>query len=237
MTRGRRRSKREPEPTNREADPRTDDVAREAARLVESGREPTVRSAIRAARRRLDAWDAPVPSVGRVREHARSMAMAEQGEAGYVASILDVLAVAAEVMDVLEHAFLGCETALVGRAARGQIDSGVVLHIRLYSEAPIGEIARALVEHDYEEPEFETLTTRVGVLEQIRFDAEGEDVAVLRVPPSVASADRRVDLVTGRRTEILELAALQDVLEEAEEVDGEDVPGESGSDEGPSGPA
>jgi len=217
MERFRRRRRRRARRSDRPLDPRTDEVAREAARLVEAGHEATVRGAILAATRILDAWDVPRPSVGRVREHARSMALEEQGVEGYVESILELWSIAEEVMAVLEHALPDVETALVGRSARGQIDAGVVLRIRAYTDHPIGELAAALVEHGFEEPEFETLATRVGLLDQIRFLAEGEEVAVIRVPRS-AAIDPRTDLVTGRRTDFLDLERLRERLGEEEDA-------------------
>lgn len=56
-------------------DSRTDAIAREAARLIESGRADTLGQAIRAAAEGLGFHDAELPSHGRVRRHAQALAM------------------------------------------------------------------------------------------------------------------------------------------------------------------
>lgn len=204
-------------------DPRTDEIAREAARLIDEGIEPTVRSGILGAVRRFDAWDAPRPSAGRVREHARSMAMEELGESGYTASVREVWRAAEEVMAVLEQELADADTELVGRVVRGQIDAGFVIHVRVHTDHAIGEIAQALVDHDFEEPDFDTVTTESGVvLDQIRFLDDIEEIAVLRVPKSMRS-DRRRDIVRGKRIDVLDLGELRRRLAEDARADDDDA--------------
>ncbi len=191
-------------------DPRTDEVAREAAGLLDDRDAASISEAIEQATNALDAWDAPRPSRGRIREHARALAMQRLGEAGYAESVRAVLREAEEIMTVLEHE-LGDETRLVGRAARGQIDAGVVVHVRVHTDRDIGEIAEVLVAHDLPEPEFEGVETRVGKLDRIRFEEDGVDIAVIRVPPELR-CDRSLDLVTGKRIESIGLDALRELL-------------------------
>jgi len=192
-------------------DPRTDEVAREAAKRLHEGDATSVFDAIEQATNALDAWGAPRPGRGRVRQHARAIAMQTLGETGYAESVRAVLREAEEIMTVLEHE-LGDETRLVGRAARGQIDAGVVVHVRVHTDRDIGEIAEVLVAHDLPEPEFETVDTRVGTLERVRFEEDGVDIAVIRVPPE-SKCDRDRDLVTGKRIESIGLDALRKLLE------------------------
>ncbi len=191
---------------------RSDAVAREAARRLEDGKSRSIHDAIESAMRDLDAWDVPRPSRGRVREHARSIAMEALGEAGYYARVADVWRVAVELMDVLESGLRDVETVLVGRAARGQIDGGVVLHIRAYTERPVSDLAEVLVEHGYEEPEFETIETRIGPLQQLRLTEDERELAITRVPRA-HSTDTSTDLVTGKAIDVVDLETLAARLE------------------------
>ena len=54
-------------------DPRTDAIAREAARLIESSRGANIGQAIRAAADALGFRDAQLPGHGRVRQHAQAL--------------------------------------------------------------------------------------------------------------------------------------------------------------------
>jgi hypothetical protein len=118
-------------------DPRTDAIAREAARLIESSRAANIGEAIRAAADALGFRDAERPGPGRVRQHARALAMQALGDTGYAESVRRVWAVAERVMTVLDQAMPHADPLLVGRAAQGLIDGGVTVHVRLYTHAPI----------------------------------------------------------------------------------------------------
>ena len=178
-------------------DPRTDDIAREAARLIESGRVENIGEAIRVAADTLGYRNAELPGRGRVRAHARALAMQALGDAGYAQSVRRVWEGAERLMTVLHHAWPDADTLLVGRAAQGQIDGGVTVHVRLYTEAAIGAVAEALVEYGYDEPAFETANTRLGRLSRIRLEDDGLELVVTRCLPHMAGvADR--DLFSGK---------------------------------------
>jgi len=179
------------------ADKRTDQIAREAARLIETGKAGTVGEAIRLAADALHLRDAPMPGHGRVRKHAQGMAMQAMGERAYRQSIRDVWSVAEQILTVLEQSQSGGSPLLVGRAVKGQIDAGVTLHVRVYTRRPIREIVESLVGYGYEEPTFETADTRFGRLDRIRFQEEGCQVVLTRCLPEMAGQSNR-DLFTGR---------------------------------------
>lgn len=187
-------------------DPRTDAIAREAARLLDSGRAASVGEAIRAAAEALGFRDAEPPGPGRVRKHARGLAMQALGSDGYAEAVREVWRAAERLMAVLEQAMPDVKTVLAGRAAEGLIDGGVTLNLRLYTSEPIAEIAQALVDFGYEEPVFGTADTRHGRMDRMRLVDEGLEIALIRCPPHLA-AD--ADLFTGRPVRTATLAELR----------------------------
>ncbi|MDY7109223.1 MAG: hypothetical protein SYC29_11365 [Planctomycetota bacterium] len=178
-------------------DARTDQIAREAARLIEAGKARTVGEAIRLAADALRLKQAPMPGHGRVRKHAQGMAMQAMGERAYRQSIEHVLNVAEQLLTVLEQGEPEGPAVVVGRAAKGQIDAGVTLHLRVYTRRPIREIVEHLVAFGYEEPSFETADTRFGRLDRVRFSEEGCEVALTRCLPEMI-AHKDFDLFTRR---------------------------------------
>jgi hypothetical protein len=172
-------------------DDRTDAIAREAARLIETGRTSDVDEAVRIAARALGAEDAPRPGPGRVRRHAQAMAMQALGSAAYADRVGAILDVAEALLTSIEHALPDAEAVLVGRAARG------TLHVRVYTDRRIADVADALVRLGYEEPAFETAHTRRGRFDRLKFVEEGIDVVVTRCPAAMAR-ERLRDLFTGR---------------------------------------
>lgn len=196
-------------------DPRTDNIAREAARLLEAGRCAGIDEAIRTAAGVLGLHGVELPGRGRVRKHARARAMQALGEEGYAESVRDVWRAAERLMTVLSEAMPDCTVLLAGRAAEGLIDAGVTVHVRLYAEAPIGAVAQALVDFGYDEPAFETAATRLGRLDRLRLadgdlelvvtrclphmvDRAGLDLFTAK-PVKTAALDRVRSLIAGRR--------------------------------------
>ncbi len=178
-------------------DHRTDAIAAEAARLLDAGRAADIDDAIRTAAELLGYEHAPLPGAGRVRNHARALAMQSLGEEGYRESVRAVWEIAERLMTVLEEAMPDADQLLVGRAAEGLIDAGVTVHIRLYTEESIGEVARTLVEYGYDEPAFETAETRLGRLSQLKLVDDGIEIVVTRLLPHMAGPEK-VDLFTGK---------------------------------------
>ena len=189
-------------------DSRTDDIAREAARLMASSRTGTIGEAIRAAASALGYHDVDLPGKGRVRKHAQGLAMQALGSEGYAQSVADVWRAAERVMTVLTEAIPDAEPLLAGRAARGLIDAGVTLHVRVYTHASIGDVAQTLVDFGYEEPGFETAATRFGRLDRLRLTDEGIEIIVTRCPPDVVG-QTAVDLFTGKPVTTVKLAELR----------------------------
>lgn len=188
-------------------DPRTDAIAREAARLIESIRSRSVGEAIRAAASALGYQDAPLPGHGTVRKHAQAQAMQALGKQGYAESVREVLRAAGRIMTVLDEAIPDSVPLLVGRAAQGLIDGGVTVHVRLYTRVSIGDVAQTLVEFGYDEPGFETAETRLGRLDRLVLDDDGIPVVVTRCLPDMVGRSG-VDLFTGRP---IHTATLEDV--------------------------
>lgn len=178
-------------------DPRTDDIAREAARLIETSRVSSIPEAIRAAAETLGYRDAELPGHGRVRKHAQAMSMQALGDVGYTESVLDVLRAAERLMTVLAELLPESDALLVGRAADGHIDAGVRLHVRLYTQTPIGEVAGLLVSFGYDEPAFETVNTRLGRLNRLILDDNGLELVVTRCLPRMAE-NAHLELFRGR---------------------------------------
>jgi plasmid stabilization system protein ParE len=191
----------------------SDRIAREAARLFETGRAESVQDAIRAAAERLGAAGGgalrgPMPGPGRVRQHIRAMAMQEQGGEAYAASVRGIMGLAEEVMTLLESAFDDVHTMLAGRAAKGLIEGGAELHIRLYTRRPAPAIAAALVAQGYEEPVFETAETRFGRADRLRIVEDGVQIILTRcLPDWTAKAGR--GLFSGRPIEVVDLDGLR----------------------------
>ncbi|MHC4083277.1 MAG: hypothetical protein ACYS15_13075 [Planctomycetota bacterium] len=195
-------------------DPRTDAIAREAARLIQSSRASSIGEAIRVAADMLGIRDAELPGHGRVRKHAQALSMQALGDVGYADSVRRVWQVAERVMTVLDQAMPRADPLLVGRAAQGRIDGGVTVHVRLYTDAPIGDVAAALVEFGYDEPSFETANTRLGRLNRVRLEDDGLELVLTRCLPSMAgSADR--DLFSGRPITTATLAQVRRKLAES----------------------
>lgn len=189
----------------------TDRIAREAARLVETGRISTVHEAIRVASEHLGDGYAPLPSVHRVRQHARAMSMQALGDAGYTGSVREMWVAAEQIMATLELLIGQCTCMLMGRAAEGLIDAGLIVHVRLYTDAKVSEIVAVLDEMEIDSPAVTTADTKVGRLNQIGFTDQGRQFILTRIPKSIGCATDR-DLFSGQRVAAIDLTALRDRL-------------------------
>lgn len=185
-----------------------DALAREAARLFSLGRVDSIDSAIHAARLNLNDREAPTPSHNLVRRHIQGMSMQALGAEGYAENVNRVLSIAEECMTALEQAFPEVRTLLVGRAARGHIDGDANLHIRLYTNTPLPDIAQALVDFGYDEPAFETIESRHGRLSRLILTDQDCRLLLTRVPPHLV-AESRTDLFHDRPVDTLTLEQLR----------------------------
>ncbi len=192
-------------------DPQTDQIAREAARLIETGGAESIDAAIHAAASALNLQDVPLPGQGRVRKHAQAMSMQALGDAGYAESVRNVWEIAEQLMTALEQAMPDEPTLLVGRAAKGQIDAGVTIHLRIYTKSQIAEIGQVLVDFGYNEPTFETVDATVGRLNRIRLTEDGLEIVLTRCLPEMIK-DAQVDLFKGEPIETVTLGELREML-------------------------
>ncbi|MCX5639202.1 MAG: hypothetical protein NT059_00075 [Planctomycetota bacterium] len=174
-----------------------DRIARRAAALLAAGAEPDIHHAIKNAAFTLGfSRGAPIPNESEVRKHLQGMAQESLGDAEYRDRVQGTMALAAEMMDLLERGFSGL-TLLAGRGARGHFDGGAEIHIRLYAHAELSDIAQLLVDVGFEEPSFETIETKHGRANRVRTSMDGVTLVVVRCLPEWWS-DHEHDLVTGR---------------------------------------
>ena len=195
-----------------QSDIQTDNIAREAARLIHAGEVEQIDAAIHSAAASLGACDAELPRHGLVRSHAQGMAMQTLGKEGYEQSIQNIWETAEQLMTLLEQALPDAQTLLVGRAAKGQIDAGVTVHVRLYTKSSITDIAQIITEFEYNEPTFDTVDTTVGKLNRICFNDDGVEVVVTRCLPEMFK-NAKQDLFKDQPIETLTLDELRAKLE------------------------
>lgn len=211
MTQKRDKASTRQTPRQNQGRQRRDQIAREAARMIETGSAEDISEAIRRAADRIGYGDGTLPGAKRVRQHAQGMAMQALGREGYEARRHGIRQLAEEIMTTLEEGLPGVETLLMGRAALGHIDAGVTLQIRLYTRQSEAELAAALVAHGYEEPVFDTVDTSYGRVNRIRFVEDGIDVVLSICPPALRVAPE-TDMFTGKSVASLTLPALRRTL-------------------------
>ena len=195
-----------------QSDIQTDNIAREAARLIHTGEVEHIDAAIHSAAASLGDSKAELPRHGLVRSHAQGMAMQTLGKEGYDQSVRNIWETAEQLMTLLEQALADAQTLLVGRAAKGLIDGGVTVHVRLYTRSQITEIAQVLTEFHYDEPSFDTVDTIVGKLNRICFKDDGIAVVVTRCLPEMYK-NAKQDLFKDQPIETLTLDELRQKLE------------------------
>lgn len=193
-------------------DAHSDEIAREAARLMQTGRAKDIDDALHRAAESLGYERTHLPGHGRVRKHAQAMAMQAMGDAAYHELRVKIWRIAEQVMTCFEHTMPEAMCEFVGRAAEGLIDAGVTIHIRLYTRHSDVELAKVLLDFGYDEPQFQTIETRFGRMQQIRFTEEGVEVALTRVMPELASKAAK-DLVTDKPIEKLSLSELRRLID------------------------
>lgn len=189
---------------------RNDRLAREAAQLYHEGKTDTVADAIRLAIQKYGVEGDP-PSQGRVRKHIQALSMQAMGSAAYAQAIKNRLRAAEQFMSALDDHYAGVPMFLVGRAAKGHLDGDTVLHVRIYTDAPIEDLVDTLVELGYDEPTFETADTRFGKLNRLRFIDDDATLLLTRCLPAMLK-DVPKDLHTGAPLATLTLKQLRDRL-------------------------
>jgi hypothetical protein len=188
-----------------------DEAARRAARLFRAGRSDSVAKAIdEALLRSRPGTRRPPESL--VRRHIEGLDEEELGQAGHARSVRALRETIAEWMETL--AALPGEPAvhLVGRAAAGELDGDLDVHLRIATDLPIGELAATLVAHGAPEPEFSSVHGPYGDFDRITFDEPPLRIRITRCPPRTAAVPDR-DLVTGRPQPAVELHAFRRSIE------------------------
>ncbi len=186
--------------------PTSDDLARSAARLLLEGRCATINEALDHAEHHLGSASRPAFSL--VRRHWQGLLQQQSGEAGYAAYTRSVWVVAEEVLSSLATVCDDAPVYLVGRGARGQIDGPVLLTVRVYTTLAATDLARELVTLGYADPAFETLETRHGRLDGLRFEEEGMEILVIRCQPELLTDVDR-NLFTEGRIERVDVDAVR----------------------------
>jgi hypothetical protein len=173
------------------SDQRTNEIAFEAARLLDDGAVEEISAAVRAAVDQLGHHDAPRPSEGRIRKHLQALSMSAVGAEAYGEDVKRILATVEQIMALVDLLFDDVESMLVGRGALGLVDGPTALHVRLYTRRPLRDIATVLVAHGYTDPAFETADTRLGRMDRMRLEDDGVEVILTRcMPEHRATSDR-----------------------------------------------
>lgn len=188
-----------------------DAVARRAARLFRAGRCPSVAASIDEALRRARPG-LPRPPESLVRRHLEGLGEQEHGEAGHEESLRAIRESIAEWMETLAGLPGEPPVHLVGRAAAGELEGDLDVHLRVATDLPIGEIAATLVAHGAPEPDFSSVHGPFGDFDRVRFDEPPLRIRVTRCPPRTSAVPDR-DLVTGRPQAALDLAAFRRAMD------------------------
>ena len=186
------------------------EVARVAAAILRDKRATTIVDAIRVAAERAGCSPQAI-AVSDVRQHLRAMALESLGDVGYGRHVAEVLTKAEEVMTLLSTLSGEPSTALVGRAARRDIDGDPTCRVRVWTDETIGEIAALVVAAGYNEPAFATIESRFGRLSQLVFADDNVELRVTRCPVA-AGVPRDLDFKTGQRVASLTLDSLRQVI-------------------------
>jgi len=190
----------------------TDRIAHQAAVLLDQGVTDHVSRAIAMAADSLNLHAHTRPSNSAVRQHAQAMRMQRLGSAGYAQDQRSLLVSVEELMTALDLA--GIESTLMGRAAAGNVDGDIKVHLRLYTDRSMQELAQCLVEFGYAEPSFHTAQSAHGPLNRITVVENNVPIIMTRCPNSLR-IDRHVDLFTGRALACASLSELRKRLADA----------------------
>lgn len=193
------------------ADLERDEVACRAARLFRAGRATTVREAIdEALRRGRDG--APRPPESLVRRHLEALGEEREGPGGHAASLRATRESIAEWMETLAALPGDPPVHVVGRAAAGELEGDVDVHLRVATDLPIGDLAATLVAHGAPEPIFSSVHGPFGDFDRLTFDEPPLRIRITRCPPKTAATPDR-DLVTGRPQAALDLESFRRTID------------------------
>lgn len=190
----------------------TDRIAQEAARLFDEGQFQSLDAAIRKAADILKLGHVRLPTHGHVRKHVQGRSMQSMGAEAYRNSIVEVWQHAEELMTILEDH----DPYLMGRAAKGLVDAGVSLHIRLFTSSRMSDIAQRLEDFGFEEGQFGTADTRYGRFDKLSLQDQGSEITIIRCAPHQRDLVG-FDLFTKKPLESVSLVELRQRIAAAEQ--------------------
>ena len=122
-----------------------DILARRAAALIRDGRATTVFEAIKQAQASPEVPADARVTPAQVRRHLEAMNMAREGWDGWQQQKQARLEEVEQFLALLEHLFdrLG-KVRIAGRAARGEVDPGDNVHVRLWVDRDLAEVMEAM---------------------------------------------------------------------------------------------
>ena len=181
-------------------------LARRAAEMLRDGMAGSIPEAIGQARREPGGRDCPPPSIEQVRRHVDAMEMARLGLETWADNRRVRLEEVDQFLATLEFYLEGVVLRIAGKSARGEIDEGARVHIRVWVDDELDSVVRILD------------AGGLGPLE----------VASRRVDPKIASGLRRLStlLVRGEHVDfIISLCPLRDIVTIGRNlVTGSDIP-------------
>lgn len=194
-------------------DSRIDLLAQHAARLFHEGSAATINDAIRTAIQETGWTLVPAPPKSLVRRHVQGLTLQTIGLEAYEQRIIDFWLLALDVLIL----FQDCAPRLLGRAAKGQIDGGATIYIRVFSDQRIGWLADRAAAHFGIDPEFSTADSpHFGRFDRMTIEIESQQIVITRCPMS-RSELIDVDLFTARPIASLTIDDLEARLRSARE--------------------
>ena len=190
----------------------TNQIARMAAELLAKDSTSSIDEAAQAARSQLGLLEVPLPSRGLVRQHCRAWAQALLGEQGYKNSIKEKLVVIAQLADSLLYIKPEIRIMVMGRAAQSLFDGPGRIHLRLFTDDELVDLAERLVTLGYEEPSFHTVETQYGRMSQLHFRESSLDFCLTMIRGSIRFNEQE-DLFTGKRVASVQAQDLQAMIE------------------------
>ena len=121
-----------------------DQIARRAAELLRDGLAGDIQEAVDQARRAAGGLTGPPPGRDQVRRHLEAMQMSRAGWTGWHADRLERLQELEQFLATMEHFLDPLEIRVAGRAAKGELDEGDRIHIRIWIDGDLSELASVL---------------------------------------------------------------------------------------------
>ena len=101
---------------------------------------------------------------------------------------------------------------VMGRAAQSLFDGPGRIHLRLFTDDELVDLAERLVTLGYEEPSFHTVETQYGRMSQLHFRESSLDFCLTMIRGSIRFNEQE-DLFTGKRVASVQAQDLQAMIE------------------------